>query len=296
MGTKLKYLDPATLLKLGKLPLRAKYVVEGLISGMHQSPSKGYSLEFAQHREYSPGDEIRHIDWKVFGRTDRFFVKQYEEETNLRAHILLDTSNSMAFKSGENIDKFTYGINLSACLAYLLLRQEDSVGLTVFDEKIGKFITPRAQFDQFSNIVNTLENIAPGSKTSISQVLNELSGHLKRRGLILIISDLYDLPGEVIRSLKQLRFKHHDVVVFQVLDPQEKKFDFTGPVIFESLEESDSIQTEADDIHDQYTGFFNKFIDEYKTGFRSSGIDYYPVTTDTPIELALWSFLAGRKK
>ncbi|MBU0952482.1 MAG: DUF58 domain-containing protein [Elusimicrobia bacterium] len=296
MATKLKYLDPATLLKLGKLPLRAKYVVEGVISGMHKSPSKGYSLEFAQHREYSQGDELRHIDWKVFGRTDRFFVKQYEEETNLRAYILLDTSNSMAFKSENNIDKFTYGINLAACLSYLLLRQEDSVGLTVFDEKIGKFITPRAQFDQFSNIVKTLENISPSSTTGISKVLNEFSSHLKRRGLIMLISDLFDSPQEVIRSLKQLRFKHHDVVVFQLLDPQESNFDYSGPVIFEGLETPDSVQTETDDIHTQYKNLFDRFIDEYKTGFRSSGIDYYPIMTNTPIELALWSFLAGRKK
>ena len=296
MVTKLKYLDPATLLKLGKLPLRAKYVVEGVISGMHKSPSKGYSLEFAQHREYSQGDELRHIDWKVFARTDRFFVKQYEEETNLRAHILLDTSNSMAFKSENNIDKFTYGINLAACLSYLLLRQEDSVGLTIFDDKIGKFITPRAQFDQFSNIVNTLENASPSSTTRISKVLNELSSHLKRRGLIMLISDLFDSPEEVIRSLKQLRFKHHDVVVFQLLDPQELNFDYSGPVIFEGLETSESIQTETEDIHSQYKNLFNRFIDEYKTGFRSSGIDYFPIMTNTPIELALWSFLAGRKK
>ncbi|MBU2615348.1 MAG: DUF58 domain-containing protein [Elusimicrobia bacterium] len=296
MATKLKYLDPATLLKLGKLPLRAKYVVEGVISGMHKSPSKGYSLEFAQHREYSQGDELRHIDWKVFGRTDRFFVKQYEEETNLRAYILLDTSNSMAFKSENNIDKFTYGINLAACLSYLLLRQEDSVGLTVFDEKIGKFITPRAQFDQFSNIVKTLENISPSSTTGISKVLNEFSSHLKRRGLIMLISDLFDSPQEVIRSLKQLRFKQHDVVVFQLLDPQESNFDYSGPVIFEGLEYPDSVQTETDDIHTQYKNLFDRFIDEYKTGFRSSGIDYYPIMTNTPIELALWSFLAGRKK
>ena len=297
MTEKLKYIDPLTLLKLGNLHLRARYVVEGLISGLHRSPFKGSSLEFAQHREYAPFDDPRYIDWKIFGRTDRFFIKQYEEETNLRAYILLDSSGSMSFKSGKNIDKLTYSINLEASLTYLLLRQDDSVGLAVFDKKINCFIPPRANFEQFSNIANILENLKPGLDTEIYKSINQFSRYLKKRALIIFISDLFDDPEKVMFSIKQLRFKHHDVIVFHILDPVELNLNYEGPVIFESIENrQDTVNTEVQEIKEYYSSLIRSFVQEYKIGFRNSGIDYSLITTDTPIELGLGSFLAFRKE
>jgi len=297
VAEKLKYIDPLTLLKLGNLHLRARYVVEGLISGLHRSPFKGSSLEFSQHREYAPFDDLRYLDWKIFGRTDRFFIKQYEEETNLRAYILLDSSSSMSFKSEKNIDKLTYSVNLAASLTYLLLCQDDSVGLAVFDKKINSFIPPRANFEQFSTIANILENLKPGLDTEIHQSINEFSRYLKKRGLIIFISDLFDSPEKVMFSIKQLRFKHHDVIVFHVLDPCELNLIYNGPVIFESIEnKQDSVYTEVQDIKEHYSSLIKSFIQEYKIGFQNSGIDYSLITTDTPIELGLGTFLASRKK
>lgn len=294
---KLEYLDPVKLLKLGNLHLQARYVVEGITQGLHQSPYKGYSLEFAQHREYAPGDELKHIDWRVFGRTDKFFVKQYQEETNMKAFILLDVSKSMQFSSQSRyIDKLTYSINLVACIVYLLLKQEDSVGLVLFDTKIVEFIPPRAQFEQFSNIVRLLENITTKEETKISSVINEFSNYLKRRAMIIFVSDLLDDPETTLKSIKQLRFKHHDVIVFQVLDINEIKFDYSGPIVFEGIEQNEKIHTESDYVVEQYRRLFSRFIENYKTGFRNCGIDYCTITTDTPIELSLGTFLATRKQ
>lgn len=296
--SRLEYLDPSKLLKLGGLHLRARYVVEGITQGLHQSPYKGYSLEFAQHREYAPGDEIKHIDWRVYGRTDKFFVKQYQEETNMKAYILLDISKSMLFCSKKDyIDKLTYSINLVACISYLLLKQEDSAGLVLFDTKIVEFLPPRTQFEQFANIVHLLENIIPKEETKIATVINEFSRYLKRRAMIIFVSDLFDDPDATLRAIKHLRFKHHDIIVFQVIDINELKFDYSGPIIFESIEyQNEKIHTESGYVVQQYRSLFSKFIENYKTGFHNSKIDYCTITTDTPIELSLGSFLATRKK
>lgn len=290
----MKYIDPEILIKLSNLRLRARYIVEGFISGIHTSPLRGHSLEFTQHREYSTGDELRHIDWKVYGRTDKFFVKQYQEETNLRAYILLDISNSMNFGS-KNTNKLNYAIHLAAALSYLLLNQEDSVGIVTFNNKIDKFVPPSSQMNHFSNIIETLEAISPGEDTGISLILDEFEKYLKRRGLIIFISDLFDQPQQVLKSLKLLRFKHHDVVVFHIISPEENDFPYQGTFLFESLEHpGHKVKTETENIEKEYRKLFNDFLLEYKTGFRNSGIDYYFLPTSTPLEIGLGSFLGLR--
>jgi len=292
----MKFIDPVTLLKLSNLEIRARYVVEGFITGIHSSPYYGHSLEFAQHRQYSMGDELKYIDWKVYARTDKFFVKQYQEETNLRAYIVLDISKSMKFPAEEKIDKFTYGLHLAAVLSYLLLKQDDSVGLIVFDNKIVKFIPPRVQSGHFSNIINILENLTAGEDTQISKIIYEFTKFLKRRGLIIFISDLFDKPQEVLRSIKSLKFTHHDVIVFHILSTYERDFPYTGTVNFESSENpSFKIKTDTENIVREYKSIFQTFIQEYKIGFRNSGIDYCLLYTDTPLEVGLSSFLSKRK-
>jgi uncharacterized protein (DUF58 family) len=290
-----KYLDPINLAKLGNLRIKAKYVVEGFVSGMHRSPYRGHSLEFAQHREYSPGDELRHIDWKVYGRTDKFFVKQYQEETNLRAYILLDISRSMTYKYGKTLDKLTYGIHLAAILSYLLLHQDDSVGLAVFDNEVRNFIPSRAHMGHFSIIAEALEKITPGKDTKIASVSDSFSKYLKRRGLIIFISDLLDEPSEVIKTLKNFRYKHHDVIVLQVISNAEREFPFEGSSLFESLEGTDlKVYSEPELIQAEYRRLFNEFIEQYKIGFRQAGIDYCLLSTDMPFELGIRSFISNR--
>ena len=272
--------------------------MEGAITGIHQSPFRGHSLEFAQHREYAYGDELRHIDWKVYGRTDRFYVKQYQEETNLRAYILLDISKSMTFTGDTgSISKLVYGIHLSAAISYLLLHQEDSVGLALFDNKIRNFIPPRAQLGHFANIADVLENITPGEDTNISVILDDFGKLLKKRGLVIFISDLFDDPEQVMKSIKLLRFKHHDVVVFQIISPYEKELLYKGTALFESLEQPDlQLRTEIEHISREYNRIFHDFLVEYKSRFRQSGIDYCLLETTTPVEIGLGAFLGKRNK
>lgn len=292
----LKSINPETLSKIGHLDIKAKNVVEGFFSGMHASPYHGISIEFAQHRQYSSGDELKHIDWKVYGRTDKFFVKQFQEETNMKAHILLDISKSMEFSKDEKTDKLTYALNLAACLSYILIRQEDSIGLITFDRKIIDFIPSRSGRSHFGTIVNVLEKTVPGKDTGIKNIIDEFSKYLKKRGLIIFISDLMDEPGDVLKSLKLLKFKHHDIMVFHILSAAERDLPFKGMVNFESLEDPQlKIKTDTDFIIENYKHTFNTFIQEYKIGFRKSGIDYCLLYTDTALEIGLSSFLTKRK-
>lgn len=291
----MKYLDPVSLAKLSNMHIRAKSVVEGMLSGLHSSSLKGHSLEFAQHREYSYGDELRHIDWKVFGRSDKFFIKQFQDETNLRGYILLDASGSMNFASQDHISKLDYAKFLAASLAYLLLHQEDSASLSVFDDKIRYFLPPRHQLSHLSVIFEKLENLKSAGETEIENVLKEFGQHLKKRGLIVFISDLMSDPAEVMKALKYLRFRHHEIIVLQVLDPNELKFPYLGDNIFVHLENNKELYIDADSVRAEYIKLFQEFLAEYKIGFRQADIDYHLITTDTPVELALARCLSNRK-
>lgn len=290
-----KYLDPAVLSNINNLELRARLVVEGFITGLHKSPFHGFSVEFSQHRPYNYGDNLRYIDWKVFGRTDRFFIKQFEEETNLKAYILLDVSKSMTFRT-TSVSKLNYGKNLAAAMSYLMLLQRDAVGLSLFDSKIQKILPPRSVSSYLQPILTELDTIQAGKDTDIGSILHTMSERLKRRGLIILISDLYDDPGNVLSGLRHFRYNQHEVLVFHLLDPAELSFDFEGDIEFEDLESGEKIRTYPWYIRQEYIEAVNKFEQNYRRQCREYLIDYHLLTTDQTLDLALMEYMIKRKK
>ncbi len=288
------YFDPKVLAGIANLSLRARYVVEGLMSGVHRSRAKGFSVEFEEHREYSPGDEIRRIDWKALGKFDRYFIKEYEDETNLRAYLLLDASASMSYAS-DGITKFDYACTLTASLAYLILRQQDAAGVVTFSERIDAFIPPRAKRDYLVQILHALENRAPGGETKIGKILDDIAGQVKRRGLIVLVSDLLDEPAEVLKGLRQFRFKGNDVIVFHLLDPAELDLPFDGNVLFEDLEAASlRVVTDPRAIRTTYRQVVQEFIADMRKQCHDNTIDYQQISTATPLDRALASYLSWR--
>ena len=289
------YFDPLVIAKIATMSLRARYVVEGMLSGMHKSPYRGYSVEFAQHREYTPGDEIRRIDWKAFGKFDRYFVKEYEEETNLRATIFLDASASMAYSSGE-LSKFDYGCYLAASLAYLMLRQGDYVGLVTFGAEVQRYIPPRSGLSHLQALMHQLEETEPSGETHLDQALREIAGKINKRGMILVISDLFDTPEEVLKTLKFFRHRRNDVMVFHVLDHNELEFPFDRLTMFEDIEAPTvRILAEPKAIREAYLQQLQAFIEDYRQSCRRDAIDYNCFPTDTPLDIALSRYLARRQ-
>ncbi|MBI4641687.1 MAG: DUF58 domain-containing protein [Candidatus Tectomicrobia bacterium] len=293
MTTRKSYFDPVALAKLSNLLLRARFVVEGVITGLHRSPYRGSSVEFSEHREYSPGDEIRYVDWKVYGKSDRYFIKQFEEETNLKGYIFLDCSSSMDYAS-DGITKFEYGCYVAASLAYLMLRQGDPVGLVTFSDSVRRYIPPRSSLSHIHAIIEELENSKPSGKTSPAKVLGEISGHVKRRGLIILISDLFADPEETIRAIRQYRYKKNEVMVFQILDQSELEFPFSELTIFEDLEDDLRILSEPRAIREEYRRIFQAFIKEYERLCRAHHVDYTLFNTATPLDKALVRYLSKR--
>lgn len=293
------YLDPAAISRLAGMELVARLVVEGFISGMHKSPYQGFSVEFVEHRQYMPGDEIRYIDWKVYGKSDRYYIKKFEEETNLKSYILLDTSGSMAFKgdeSSQEITKLEYGCYLAACLAYLMLKQRDSVGLVIFNDQLRSYIPPRLGPTHLHALMSGLENASSGGDTDISTTFHELAQRIVRRGLIIIISDLMDDPEKVLRSLKHFRHKKHEVIVFHVLDPAELAFPFDGPILFRDLETQEQLSVEAEFLRDEYLQQMDQFVKTYRDGCNANSIDYVQMNTSVPFDYALSLYLSMRKR
>ncbi|MCS5662061.1 MAG: DUF58 domain-containing protein, partial [Dehalococcoidia bacterium] len=232
---KRRYLQPEMVARLDNMALRARLVVEGYLIGLHKSPYHGFSVEFAEHRAYGPGDEIRHLDWKLYGKTDRYYIKQYEEETNLRSYILLDISKSMTFSS-QAVSKLDYGSYLTAALTYLMLNQRDAVSLTIFDEKTQGHVPPRSTQGHLNSVLTRLEQIKSGNDTRIAPTLHELADKIKKRGLVILISDLLDDPEEVLSGLKHFRHRKHEVIVFHLMDSREKDLDFSLRTRFRDLE------------------------------------------------------------
>ncbi|MCH7549819.1 MAG: DUF58 domain-containing protein [Candidatus Krumholzibacteriota bacterium] len=306
------YLDPAVVSKLGNMDLKARLIVEGYIAGLHRSPYHGFSVEFAEYRQYMQGDSIKTIDWKVYGKTDRSYVKVFEEETNLIANILLDKSGSMGFPTeedirerfrederrgrehGHHIDKLTYGCLLAASLAYLMIRQQDAVGLLLFDDRVRTMIPHRSVRKQLFHILHNLESITPGERTSISPTLHEMAERMKRRGLVIIISDLMDDPDELIMGLKHFRHRQHEVIVFHVLDPYEIDLDYRDEVEFEDLESGRRIRLEPAFLREQYNSDVAAWIDRLERSCRNHQIDYNLLRTDMPFDQALTAYLGKR--
>lgn len=293
-ATARKYLDPKTLSKASRLEMRARLVVEGYISGMHRSPYHGFSVEFAQHREYTAGDDLKHLDWKVFGRSDRYYIKEYEEETNLRCHILLDTSESMNYASPGHMTKLEYGCYIAATLTYMLLRQQDSVGLTLFDNAIKKMLPSSASPAQLRTVLYELCQIVPEKKTDMSLIFHDLAERVKRRGLVVLISDLFDSAENILRGLQHFRHKRHEVLVFHVLDDAEVKFPFRDMTKFLGLENWPELIVDPPALRRAYLEEYEGFTAAMKKGCLNTRIDYAPMNTSQPLDVALTAYLATR--
>ena len=293
--SRLSYFDPLVLAKIANMSLRARHVVEGLLSGLHDSPYRGYSVEFAEHREYVPGDEIRHIDWKAYGKFDRYFIKEYEEETNLRAYLLVDASASMDYGS-EGLSKFDYSCYLAASLAYLMLRQGDDVGLVTFGAQVQRYIPPRGGVQHMHALASHLEATQPQGETHLDQVLRELAGKLTRRGMIIIISDLFDDPEVIMRALRYFRHRSNEVMVFHILDKNELEFPFQRLTVFEDIEDiAVRVLSDPRAIRAAYLQQMEAFLTEYRRACRRETIDYSLFPTTTPLDVALTRYLARRQ-
>jgi uncharacterized protein (DUF58 family) len=288
------YFDPKVLAGISNLYLRARWVVEGMMSGVHRSRAKGFSVEFEEHREYSPGDEIRRIDWKALGTFDRYFIKEYEDETNLRAYLVLDTSASMDYAS-NGITKFDYGCTLAASLAYLILKQQDAAGLVTFSSRVEAFIPPKAKRDYLIQILHALENRGPAGETNVGKILEDIGGQIKRRGLVILVSDLLDEPEQILKGLRLFRFKGNDVIVFHLLDQAELDLPFDGNILFEDLEAANlKVVADPRSIRNTYREVVQEFINEMRKQCRDSSIDYQLISTSTPLDQALASYLSWR--
>ena len=298
-----RFLKPTAVARLQNLSLVARLVVEGFISGLHKSPFRGCNVEFAEHRPYMPGDEIKTIDWKVFARTEKYYVRQFEEETNLKCTILLDASRSMTYaetaggKKAKTISKFEYGCCLAASLAYLMLRQQDSVGLVLFDSHIKEFLPPRSKMNHLHVLLEHLEKASEnelGEDTDISTTFHELAERIRRRGLVVIISDLLDYQESVLNSLRHFRHKKHEVIVFHVLPPSEISLPFQGLTRFRDLESNKELVANAAALRDDYRKLMDEFLAGYRRGCLESSIDYSLLDTSTPFDQGLANYLAKR--
>jgi len=288
------YFDPLVLARLSNLYLKARWVVEGTMSGIHRSRSKGFSVEFEEHREYSPGDEIRRIDWKALGKTDKYFIKETEDETNLRAHLILDVSASMDYAS-NGISKFAYGCILTASLAYLILKQQDAAGLVTFSNRIESFIPPRAKRGYLMEILHALEEQTPSGETALGKILQEIAGKINRRGLVILISDLLDEPEDILEGLRLFRFKGSDVIVFHLLDAAELDLPFDGNILFEDTEQAHlRVTADPQAIRQVYRKVVEEFTGHLRKQCQERSIDYQLLSTSTPLDQALVSYLSWR--
>ena len=290
-----QFLDPAVVARLGTLELRARTVVEGFLSGLHRSPFKGFSVEFAEYRQYIHGDDLSTIDWKVFARSDRYYVKKFEEETNVDCHLMVDVSGSMAYGS-RGITKFEYAACLAASLGYLMNRQRDGVGLTAFDDRIVAALPVSTRPGHLRNLLITLDRLALGSRTNVAKPLHQLAGLMNRRGMVVLISDLLDDPDEVVRGLKHFQYRGSDVIVFHVLDPDELEFPFDKTTRFEDLETSEEVLAVPGLVRSHYLQQMSGLIERYRRELGSAGIDYQLLSTKQPLEMALLAYLSTRSR
>ncbi|HUS93298.1 MAG TPA: DUF58 domain-containing protein [Phycisphaerae bacterium] len=290
-----QYLRPDVIQQVKRLDLKARFIVEGFMSGLHGSPFHGFSVEFSEHRKYTPGDDIRQIDWGVFAKTDRFYIRKYEAETSLDAYLLVDCSGSMDFALGGRLTKMDYAICLAAALGYLMIGQQDSVGLFTFDEKVRCFLPPKSKRTHLTNILATLARTKPFGRTSLARALHDVAGRVRKRGLMILLSDLLDDQEEVLRGLHHLRFRGHDIIIIQVLDHSEVAFEFDGEVRFEDPETHDSVATNPRAIRSAYLREIGRFLDEYRRQCQAVRADFTTVHNAMTFDKALIEFLVQRR-
>ena len=295
-----RYLDPKVVDRLGRLEVKARLIVEGFLQGAHESPYRGVSVEFAEHREYVPGDDLRHLDWKVFGRSDRYFIKQYEEETNLRCLIALDTSGSMRFPEGFDTTRYQYGTLLAAALSLLLLRQRDAAGLALFDTQVHHFVEPQSRPAHLNSIIKTLETgaRAADTRTSLLPVLNDLAERTHRRSLIVLISDFFAPIADTLKGLARLRGRKHDVLLLQLLTPEELTFEFTRNTLYKfvGLEQAGELVVDPRAMKKEYLDALDTFRRDLKRGCLKEKVDFESIDTSVSLDVPLTAILSRRAR
>jgi uncharacterized protein (DUF58 family) len=295
MSTVEKYLRPEVIRQISRLDLRAQFIVKGFLQGLHASPFQGFSVEFSEHRKYTPGDDPADIDWLVYAKTDKYYIKKFEAETNITGYLVMDLSRSMGYTYRQELTKFEYGICLAAALCYLMVHQQDPVGLITFDEQIRQSLPARSKRTQLGHVISLLANLQPTGKTDIARSLHQIAAMLKHRSLVMLFSDLFAEPEGVLQSLRRLRHGGHDVILFHILDEAEVRFPFDGMVEFEEPETADKIQVDANDFRADYQTEVRKFCDEYRRHCFQSGIDYVGLDTSMQFDKALTEYLVSRR-
>ncbi len=292
-----KSLDPQTLAEIQGLRLRARHIVEGYVAGLHRSPYHGFSIEFAEHREYVPGDDLRYLDWKVLARTDKLSLKRYEDETNLIAYLVLDVSESMQYQGPTAaMSKLAYAQCLAASLAWLILRQQDAVSLVTFDEQVQAFLRPASHPAHLQQVVDVMEGAESRGKTSMGPVFHELAERFSKRGVVVVLSDLFGDPADIVAGLKHFRHRQHDVIVLHMLDPAELDFPFEQPTLFRGLEQLPEVVADPRALRRAYLEEFERYLSQVAQQCRAAGVDYQQVRTDTPLDVVLSSYLTERSR
>jgi uncharacterized protein (DUF58 family) len=290
-----KFLDPRTLAKLKGLHLRARHIVEGFVAGLHRSPYHGFSIEFSEHREYTPGDDLRYLDWKAFGRSDKLYLKQYEDETNLICYLVLDTSESMQYRGPQSpMSKFEYAQSVAAALAWLVLQQQDAVGLVTFDNQLRASVRPSSNPSHMQRILGVLESSQPQAKTDTGPIFHDLAERMNKRGVVVVISDLFDKVDPMLAGLKHFRHRRHDVIIQHVLDPAELDFPFKQPTLFRGLEQMPEAVADPRSLRRAYLSEFHGYLRDVQSGCREHAMDYYRIRTDQRLDHALSNYLTAR--
>ena len=295
MPTAEQYLKPEVIRTVARLDLRARFIVEGFMSGLHASPFHGFSVEFSEHRRYAQGDDLKDIDWLVYAKTDRYYVKKYQAETNITGYLVMDLSESMAYTYRQELTKFDYAVCLAAALAYMMIHQQDPVGLITFDEKIRHSLPPRSKRTQLGNILAVLSKLKPTGPTEIAKNLQSIGAMIRHRSLIMVFSDLLADPEPTIKTIRQLRFRGHDVILFHILDEAEVHFPFSGAVDFRDPETGDNLIIDADEMKSDYLDAVREMCEMYRRDCFNAGIDYVGLNTSLPFDKALLEYLSSRQ-
>ena len=294
-GTSEKYLKPEVIRQIARLDLRAKFIVEGFIAGLHASPFQGFSVEFSEHRKYSPGDNISDVDWNVFAKTDRFYIKKFQAETNLTGYLVMDLSGSMGYTYRQELTKFEYGISLAAALSYMMIHQQDPVGLIAFDKKVTQSLPPKSKRTQLANILGLLAKLQPAGETEIAKSLHQVASMLRHKSLVMLFSDLLGDFEPIQKALHRLRFAGHDVILFHILDEAEALFPFEGMLELEDNETHETMLVDAEGIKADYLEEVAAFRETYRKECLGARIDYVPLHTGMPFDKALMSYLLSRQ-
>ncbi len=290
-----QYLKPEVIRQIKRLDLRAQFIVRGFLHGLHSSPFHGFSVEFSEHRKYAPGDDLKDLDWLVYAKTDKYYIKKFESETNITGYLMMDLSESMAYTYRQELSKFEYSICLAAALCYLMINQQDPCGLIAFDEKIRHSLAPKSKRTQLGILLSLLANLKPTGKTEIAKCLTQTAAMLRQRSLLMVFSDLLADPEPIIKSLRQLRHSGHDVILFHILDEAEVKFPFSGMVEFEEPETHDKLQVDASNFKADYIQQIEEFREMYRQECFQSRIDYVPLDTSMQFDKALTEYLISRR-